>query len=563
MQVEDAEKLLQTTLHSYRQPDPNSRSLLRASTRIDIPNELHPFISYLNINSHPLELKPTALSSHKSMRSRETSKWAPRPVDIELLCEQYHIPRNLVVRNETNWQGFPAFYNEGYDRKDLEKFYTMHLPNQSLPNIIHVGSTRNIATREASLDIQYLTGVARNTTTYAYFMSGSNPYSPEDEPFLEFAQAVLEQDHPPYVISISYSDDEYHVFSASENYARAFDALTVKMGLRGISVLVASGDNGISGLYPEFHIPHPKNICAKAHPQWPSSSPYVTSVGATMMLEPSTSHGIDMELEFFITEEEVVASSQLRAAFTTGGGFSNYYEIPQYQANAVQEYLKQHPKQIPSEMDYFNSSSRAYPDIAALGSNFMGYVSHHRTRFEGTSASTPVVAAMITLLNDIRLGSGEKPLGFLNPLIYHLHQHEPSAFQDVVIGNNGADIEGSIICEQWFGATTGWDAVSGVGTPNFSYISNFVRSLDQYKASSHVSRTQRVICKIDDTFQYLRSLFWASMVGLCLLLVSIMVLIIRRSTSIPYTSLQNQKSSYPSPGDITELSPSISGEAEV
>nr|CCA14626.1 tripeptidylpeptidase putative [Albugo laibachii Nc14] len=551
MRVEDVEKLLQTTIHFYQNPNlPNSRSLFRASTRIIVPVNLHPYISYLNINSHPLELKPTSRSSKKSARSRAISTWSPVSVNLNLIHDQYHIPPDLVVRNETNRQGFPAFYDEGYDPKDLELFYRLGLPNETFPKIIHVGSTQSNATLEASLDIQYLTGVARNSTTYAYFMTGSNPYSPEDEPFLEFAQAVLEQDHPPYVISMSYSDDEYHVFAASENYARAFDALLVKMGLRGISVLVASGDDGVSGLYSDFQSPKPRNKCAKAHPQWPASSPYLTTVGGTMMLEPSNISKAHFVPEFFITKEEIVASSQFHAFFTSGGGFSNYYERPQYQANAVQGYLKDHTTQIPHEMNYFNRTSRAYPDISALGVNLSGFVSLKRTRYDGTSASTPVVAAMITLLNDIRLNSGMQPLGFLNPLIYHLHHQAPSAFQDVVIGNNGADGKGRTICEQWFGATTGWDAASGVGTPNFSFISAFIHSLGQKKIfPEHLAETQRV-----NTFNYLQAIFWVSMIILCLLLVSVSVLLIKRSSSAMYSSLQNPEAMSPLACDSSKSS---------
>ena len=35
----------------------------------------------------------------------------------------------------------------------------------------------------------------------------------------------------------------------------------------------------------------------------------------------------------------------------------------------------------------------------------------------GTSASAPVVASMITLLNDARISIGKKPVGFLNPIV--------------------------------------------------------------------------------------------------------------------------------------------------
>ena len=35
----------------------------------------------------------------------------------------------------------------------------------------------------------------------------------------------------------------------------------------------------------------------------------------------------------------------------------------------------------------------------------------------GTSASAPVVASMITLINDARITAGKKSVGFLNPMV--------------------------------------------------------------------------------------------------------------------------------------------------
>ena len=57
-------------------------------------------------------------------------------------------------------------------------------------------------------------------------------------------------------------------------------------------------------------------------------------------------------------------------------------------------------------------------------------------RESGTSASAPVFAAMVTLWNDIRLAYGRPPLGFINPFLYQLQAQTPTAFRDVVTGNN-------------------------------------------------------------------------------------------------------------------------------
>jgi len=66
-------------------------------------------------------------------------------------------------------------------------------------------------------------------------------------------------------------------------------------------------------------------------------------------------------------------------------------------------------------------------------------MTHTRSRESGTSASAPVFAAMVTLWNDIRLAYGRSPLGFINPFLYQLQARTPTAFRDVVTGNNVRD----------------------------------------------------------------------------------------------------------------------------
>ena len=75
----------------------------------------------------------------------------------------------------------------------------------------------------------------------------------------------------------------------------------------------------------------------------------------------------------------------------------------------------------------------------------------------GTSAATPVTAAIFARLNGVRLAAGGAPLGFLNPWIYKNH----ATFNDVKQGcNNDGKKFG-------FFATKGWDLATGVGTPNY------------------------------------------------------------------------------------------------
>ena len=76
---------------------------------------------------------------------------------------------------------------------------------------------------------------------------------------------------------------------------------------------------------------------------------------------------------------------------------------------------------------------QAFPDVAAQGDNFLVVVQRKLRFIGGTSASSPTVAGIVSLLNDARIAAGKPPLGFLNPLIYSQAAH---TFNDITVGNN-------------------------------------------------------------------------------------------------------------------------------
>lgn len=78
----------------------------------------------------------------------------------------------------------------------------------------------------------------------------------------------------------------------------------------------------------------------------------------------------------------------------------------------------------------------------------------------GTSCSAPVLASIITKINDRKLSAGKKSVGFVNPVFYE----NEWAFNDVVEGfNYGCEVEA-------FYADKGWDPVTGLGTPDFEKL---------------------------------------------------------------------------------------------
>merc|ERR1711907_307664 len=81
----------------------------------------------------------------------------------------------------------------------------------------------------------------------------------------------------------------------------------------------------------------------------------------------------------------------------------------------------------------------------------------------GTSCASPTAAGIFGLLNDVRKQAGKPSLGFLNPFIYQ----NAAGFNDITQGGNTGCPSSAM---QGFPAVAGWDAVTGMGTPNYQAL---------------------------------------------------------------------------------------------
>ncbi|KAF7291889.1 Subtilisin-like protein [Mycena indigotica] len=251
---------------------------------------------------------------------------------------------------------------------------------------------------------------------------------------------------PANVISTSYG---YNEADLSPAYTVRQCAEYAKLGLMGVTVLYSSGDNGAAGngglcLNPDGSQTSGGRIF---NPSFPSTCPFVTSVGATQINPGAT-----------VADPE----SACQQVISSGGGFSNYFAIPDYQKGAVGEYLTAHSPPYSNTTYNSTGTSRAYPDLSANGANYVTAVNGGFFLVYGTSASAPVVGAMLTMINDARLAMGKRPVGFINPTIY-----SPAfrgAFNDITTGTNpGCGTKG-------FSTAPGFDPVTGLGTPQFDKL---------------------------------------------------------------------------------------------
>ncbi|KAJ7498508.1 tripeptidyl peptidase A [Mycena latifolia] len=383
---------------------------------------------------------PTETSTDESCATRIT---------LSCIMRLYNAVGYKPRATKKNAIGITGFLDEYANQQDLTSFYRQQLPaavHSTFKSVSVYGGKNNqtlsAAGEEANLDTQFGFGIAYPTPGTFWAVTGNPPFDPDahtpintNEPYLDWLDYILNSKHIPQTISTSYGDDEQTVpFTYASRVCKRF----AELGCRGVSLLFASGDGAVGDGDPDpatqkCHTNDGKNR-KRFMPAFPSSCPYVTSVGGTMSIP------------------------EVSANFS-GGGFSNYFHRPEYQDKAIGHYLAKLPHRTYEGL--FNRAGRGIPDVSAQARKFQIFWRGEPISIGGTSASAPVVAGLITLLNDARLAAGRRPLGFLNPLLYKRGVH---AFNDIVVGSNpGCGTPG-------FNATKGWDPVTGLGTPDFGAL---------------------------------------------------------------------------------------------
>jgi tripeptidyl-peptidase-1 len=250
------------------------------------------------------------------------------------------------------------------------------------------------------------------------------------------------------VHSISYGQPEAQTLASG---IRAFDTEAMKLGVQGVSILVSTGDDGVAGPAARSS----SGLCGY-NPQWPATSPYVTSVGATQGPEQG--------------KPEVVCETphNNNTFITSGGGFSATVPMPNWQATQVAAFLSNTSATFGPG---FNNKGRGYPDVALIGHLYPILVGGEVNIKDGTSASTPVMAGILSLVNDARLSAGKPAVGFANPALYEWAGNA-DIFHDITEGANNCcsgGWSGSIVTccpSHGFHATKGWDPTTGLGSVN-------------------------------------------------------------------------------------------------
>ena len=473
--ISKVESLLDTESHVYGHED---GSMLVRTPEWSLPRHLHDHIDTIQPTNSFFRASPKARAMktvktgnlqpgfHRKFLHEPTVEEACNVTGITPLCLRtlYGTLSYKVSAAGKNKVGLNDFLGESNNRSDTHIFLeelrpkAAHAAYDFTFDVFNNGPTYQGLTaaelaagteQEGDLDVQTILGIDYPTPLIAFTTGGeAKQFKPdvvettdENEPYLAWLHHVLKKDDGdiPQTISTSYDDDEQTVPPA---FARRVCKDMAQLGARGVSLFFAAGDSGVG----------PNGQCISNNgtnaptfiAQFPSTCPYVTSVGATKNFNP-----------------EVVAYDSSNG-FSGGGGFSSIFARPSYQDNVVPQYVASLNGEF---APYYNSSGRGYPDISAQGQRFITIWNGSLAIEDGTSASTPAAAAVFALVNDALIAAGRPPMGFLNPWRY---SGGYQAFTDITSGSAiGCKGRGAGLGVP---ATTGWDAASGFCTPQFKAI---------------------------------------------------------------------------------------------
>ncbi len=175
---------------------------------------------------------------------------------------------------------------------------------------------------------------------------------------------------------------------------------------------------------------------------------------------------------------------------TGSGGADPAQGIPSYQADYGL---------VPYTADPYHLIGRGTPDVSANAGGNLYYTvpTGDMTGLEpngGTSAATPLWAALGAQFNAIFADQGLPHLGYMNDLLYIASAIAPASFNDIRTGNNissfvqGGDYTtdgGQAITPTGYGysAAAGYDLTSGLGTPNGVLLARALTAIAHHQMS--------------------------------------------------------------------------------
>src|SRR5580700_4460242 len=307
----------------------------------------------------------------------------------------------------------------GTDLADLTTYYkNVGQTEPYTPTLISTGGYSTSCTAssgcddtEQTLDMTQAMGMAPGTTMlYMYVCGNASTISDTD-----CISAMVSDTDAPLSKQISCS------WGWTPADPSTLDPYFEQMASQGQNFFAASGDS---------------SAWSSSNEAWPADDANIVSVGGT---------------DLTTTKAAGPWASETAWADSGGGISPDSIPIPSWQ-------------QLSGVITSANKGSttlRNGPDVSA-NANFTFYVCADQTtctanEYGGTSFATPMWAGYIALVNQQLASNGDPTIGFINPTIYaqNITSSYATDFHDITSGTSGS-----------FSAVTGYDLVTGWGSPN-------------------------------------------------------------------------------------------------
>jgi subtilase family serine protease len=362
--------------------------------------------------------------------------------DLKTFSDAYGLPRMCGMPDVKCAPGMPKFSTLQFGNHQVKAPPDSSSPGQEASNAWSI---------EVALDIEYAHTTAPGANILLVTTPTAETLGVQGFPNLMNAEQYVVDNHLADVVTQSFgaAEDSFGSYQSLQNLRHAFVSGTQQ----GMTFLASSGDNGSTGSSKD---PVGQGGALLPTPQvgWPASDPLVTGVGGTnLCTDVATGTTVDS------THPPADCSNypgQRETAWNgAGGGFSHVFARPSYQGS------------LPAGSTAIPASARGVPDISMDAScttwvvvldTAPGYGGYYGVC--GTSAASPMFAGVVAIADQY----AGHDLGQINGALYKLANSSAgsSTLFDVTKGNNiqaGTGIPG-------YSAGAGWDAVTGLGTPN-------------------------------------------------------------------------------------------------
>jgi parallel beta-helix repeat protein len=345
-------------------------------------------------------------------------------------------------------------YGDPYIQQELNNFSSEFSLPQTTINVICVDGPCNYASgitagwnTEIALDVEWAHAMAPRAAINLYIASNSS------FPLFDAVQRAV-SDGNNSIISMSWGSPE-NSFAQSSPVAPVFgpnypwlDQVFQEAAAQGITAFASSGDWGAYDQSQGETLPYGGAV-------YPSTDPYVTSVGGTSLYMNATSG----YLQFPYSNATGTYSSETAWSWSdyfggaTGGGYSTLFPAPTWQSGPG-----------------FSGSARGAPDVSwdadpstgvlvSIADGSGGYTYYI---VGGTSVGSPSWAGSLATIEQ----KAGMRLGLITPQLYSI-LNNPSqyakAFHDVTVGNNNPTSAG-----------VGWDPLTGIGSPNLGELAGLL-----------------------------------------------------------------------------------------